>query len=567
MIKLRILIIVFLLGNLFSSCKDSHTLFPEVDINGSKVDLLISIKLHNTEEVSVKSRATSFQEIQNVDALVFDENKQFLSREKVEEINYTEGVYKFKIQLSETRAPRYVHLIANGHDLTGDRIDFSILQPGVNESVISQLTTNELTLSTVESIAPTIMWGKLNFSSVQNGTKIPTVMLIRSSVMIDVGIGDGMLNETSDFELLAVSAHNASGAGHVTPVDFSTSEIVPNDANIVFGPSPISYVDNNGHGYWVTSINNMCKGLQIYEAEGENKETPPERNKTKYLPDGDGGISFIIKANYKGELCFYKVVPYVDDYAISFVRNHRYIMKIVKVEGKGYATIEDAMLNPPGNLVVTIYDRNEGIVNSVTGGGRFLGTTLTELNLFTNTLDDCRLFDVITDDSESHISVYIESPEVQSLLRLESTLKSDWERKFIVKGTTLNPFIAKDESMIIIRNEYETLQLNIPLVIDPLQQIEPSKRLKLITKHHYKEWTLNLKSTISLASLLNVYKNNMQQEGTFYKGGENDEIELQLANNTGESNTNSNVYLYAELGGISLAGRVFHKLFVIRCSL
>ena len=59
----------------------------------------------------------------------------------------------------------------------------------------------------------------------------------------------------------------------------------------------------------------------------------------------------------------------------------------------------------------------------------------------------------------------------------------------------------------------------------------------------------------------------MQQEGTSYKGGENDEIELQLANNTGESNTNSNIYLYAELGGISLTGRVFHKLFVIRCSL
>lgn len=564
MIKLKFLIAPILGLFALSSCSDSLLPSPESNEKLSKADLIVSLQVSDPKTVMVRSGSLSSSEIQSIDAIVFDENKLFLSREKIDLITFSEGMYKFRIQLNETHAPRYIHLIATGHNELGDRIDFSHLQAGVSEDRIGTLQTAVLTQSDIASIYPHIMWGKLNLSSVQNGTKIPPVKLIRCTAAIDLEVSDLVLNNGSNFRLLGLTAHNASANGYVTPYEYSSSEAVPSLSNISFEYAPVSYTDTDGNGHWIDAVNNSCQGLYIYEANGENEIRPPARSISSR--DGDDGISFIIKAMYNGEICFYKVVPVIDEYAISFVRNHRYKMQIIKVDGKGYATLEEAKQHSPANIIITIYDRDERIVNYVSGAGHFLGTTLTELNLFTNTLNACRLFDVIADPEDTSVGLFIENESVKQLLRLESSKDPDgFYGSFQVKGTTLSPFTSQQESAITLINQYGTLKLSIPLFINPSLSLRSDQRFPLIAQNVYKEWSLKLKASSPLGALLNIYKNDILQEGEHHTGLQGDKLELQLKNDLGEFN--SDLYIYAEIGGVSVNGEVFHKLIVIRCSL
>lgn len=163
MIKLKFLIAPILGLFALSSCSDSLLPSPESNEKLSKADLIVSLQVSDPKTVMVRSGSLSSSEIQSIDAIVFDENKLFLSREKIDLITFSEGMYKFRIQLNETHAPRYIHLIANGHNESGDRIDFSHLQAGVSEDRIGTLQTAVLTQSDIASIYPHIMWGKLRF--------------------------------------------------------------------------------------------------------------------------------------------------------------------------------------------------------------------------------------------------------------------------------------------------------------------------------------------------------------------------------------------------------------------
>lgn len=58
-------------------------------------------------------------------------------------------------------------------------------------------------------------------------------------------------------------------------------------------------------------------------------------------------MGVIIKAKYKGKEGYYKVVM-VDNVGtpLNVVRNHRYIITVVSVNGPGYTNVTDAIILP-----------------------------------------------------------------------------------------------------------------------------------------------------------------------------------------------------------------------------
>lgn len=560
MIRFNEILICMMMLFSFYSCTESLPVDPgSGSEEGGLVDLLFSVNASDPQVVETKGSTSPQNEIQSVDALVFDENKRFMSREKVDVISYSEGVFKFKIQLAETSARRYIHLIANARDNAGDRIDFASLQPNADENILGALRIKPLTTGSVASIFPHVMWGKINLSSVQNGTKIPLVKLIRTTASVNLEVAENVLTGPAQFQLQSISVYNASSSGLVTPLDFSASDRVPDQINLPEPNPVIPYFTPDGNGYWVQAVGNACRDLYIYEAYGEMEVILPARSW-----NGDGGISVIVKATYEGEQCYYKIVPKKNRIPIAFIRNHRYILRIINVKGKGYASINDALANAPANLEVMVYDRTERFVNMVVGGNHKLGLTLTELYLYTNTLENSRLFDILVSDDQTTAQLNILNTDVAQKLQLQTAMASEgYTNELSVTGTTQSPFNARAETRISVANQYGTLRLNIPLVIDPEKQITTGGRLMLVAPGSLKDWNLKLQTSASFANRLIVYKNNTIQSGLSLKGNENDSVELQSLPGSG---INPAQYVYASLDGITLSGEVFHRLYIIKCN-
>ena len=323
-------IIPYLICILFASCASDDgrpTQTPR------QVNVALTVTLPEPENVHSLARSYTDSEIRNVDVLVFDEDGKFMERVKVDggELTPSGTEISFSIRLDATSKRRVIHLVTNGRTPDGvtDRLNFGDVTPAMSESVaMLALKTSTFTGTLVDNVMPLIMWGRVELpTGINIVTKADNVKLLRAVACVQVKKGAvDATNGLNDFTVQSITVNKGADCGYLTPMNYSTT-VTPVTGRPLSG-STLNYANGWSDG--------ETPSLYIYE-----------RNCTS----GDY-MGVIIKAMYKGKEGYYKVVM-VDNGGtpLNVVRNHRYIITVVSVNGPGYANVTDAINFAPSNAL------------------------------------------------------------------------------------------------------------------------------------------------------------------------------------------------------------------------
>lgn len=299
----------------------------------SKVNVALTVTLPEPENVQSLARSYTDSEIRNVDVLVFDEDGKFMERVKVEggELSPNGAEISFSIRLDATSKRRVIHLVTNGRTPDGvtDRLNFGDITPTMTESAaMLALKTSTFAGTLVDNVMPLIMWGRVELpTGINIVTKADNVKLLRAVACVQVKKGAvDATNGLNDFTVQSITVNKGADCGYLTPTNYSTT-ITPVTGRPLSG-STLNYANGWSDG--------ETPSLYIYE-----------RNCTS----GDY-MGVIIKAKYKGKEGYYKVVM-VDNVGtpLNVVRNHRYIITVVSVNGPGYVSVTDAINFAPSNAL------------------------------------------------------------------------------------------------------------------------------------------------------------------------------------------------------------------------
>lgn len=323
-------IIPYLICILFASCASDDGRPAQTP---RQVNVALTVTLPEPENVHSLARSYTDSEIRNVDVLVFDEDGKFMERVKVDggELTPSGTEISFSIRLDATSKRRVIHLVTNGRTPDGvtDRLNFGDVTPAMLESVaMLALKTSTFTGTLVDNVMPLIMWGRVELpTGINIVTKADNVKLLRAVACVQVKKGAvDATNGLNDFTVQSITVNKGADCGYLTPTNYSTT-VTPVTGRPLSG-STLNYANGWSDG--------ETPSLYIYE-----------RNCTS----GDY-MGVIIKAMYKGKEGYYKVVM-VDNGGtpLNVVRNHRYIITVVSVNGPGYANVTDAINFAPSNAL------------------------------------------------------------------------------------------------------------------------------------------------------------------------------------------------------------------------
>ena len=323
-------IIPYLICILFASCASDDSRPAQTP---RQVNVALTVTLPEPENVHSLARSYTDSEIRNVDVLVFDEDGKFMERVKVDggELTPSGTEISFSIRLDATSKRRVIHLVTNGRTPDGvtDRLNFGDVTPAMLESVaMLALKTSTFTGTLVDNVMPLIMWGRVELpTGINIVTNADNVKLLRAVACVQVKKGAvDATNGLNDFTVQSITVNKGADCGYLTPTNYSTT-VTPVTGRPLSG-STLNYANGWSDG--------ETPSLYIYE-----------RNCTS----GDY-MGVIIKAMYKGKEGYYKVVM-VDNGGtpLNVVRNHRYIITVVSVNGPGYASVTDAINYAPSNAL------------------------------------------------------------------------------------------------------------------------------------------------------------------------------------------------------------------------
>lgn len=331
---------------------------PEPGGSGNgKAQLTFAVTL--PDPVPVQTRAHDPNDVLSVDLLIFDENGNYLEFAKTEDVaTSSDGRVKtVRAALSTSDSPRTILMIGNGRD----RVDYSILTPGIPlVSVVSDMKTKSL--NSGGDILPLVMYAEVVLPRITPNTSGISGQFMRAAACIQVNIAQASEdNGLNRFLVRAVTLDKAAAFGAVA---VPNSGMTPSIPTLPAGLTYFDYHDGGTGGYWVEGRYGLSYSpLHIYAYERTNTES--------------GYMSLILKGFWDGVGGFYKILLVNDAGSpIDIVRNHRYIVTIVKVDGPGYSSVREAVANAPSNaLKVEITDATEKITHLVSNGQYELGVT------------------------------------------------------------------------------------------------------------------------------------------------------------------------------------------------
>lgn len=191
------------------------------------------------------------------------------------------------------------------------------------------------------------MWGRFALNGINIVTKAEGVKLLRSTACIQVKKGNGGGNTgLGDFVIEGITVHQGACHGFLAPTDCTGEVNTPVVANPVTGGTYLDYRKG-----WV---NGAEPSLYIYERNCSASDY----------------MGVVIAARYKGKKGYYKVVMNGNDGSpLNIVRNHRYIVTVVGVNGPGYESPDIAVASAPSNaLKVELTDEDTDLPCIVADG-------------------------------------------------------------------------------------------------------------------------------------------------------------------------------------------------------
>ena len=340
-----------------------------------EVELTFSLKVEQSVSSIVSMRSSSYTDssIRCIDLLVFDENKSFAQRIKVNGIEGNESSPTFTVRLPASSASRTIHVIANGRNQENvDVINFNDISLGMTEDAmaLSLKIVSPLSAYTSPEL-PLVMWGKTTLSGITPGTETGTIHLIRQVAAMRVECATATSNNgINDFTLKGFSLQQSAAQGKVVPNDYRSSDVVPTLVSVFSTMSYIDYINPNGSGVWyttTTSTPNATTDAYLYERSNVLDNT---------------GLSVIVHGAYSGTDGYYKVWLSKDGVVVNPIRNHLYKIQIIRVSGPGYPTLQEALTaNYSANISVDITDSNGDITYIIVDSRYELGVTAQMISL------------------------------------------------------------------------------------------------------------------------------------------------------------------------------------------
>lgn len=203
------------------------------------------------------------------------------------------------------------------------------------------------------------------------------VLLNRIVAKIDI---DASTINTSNFELCGAKLTNGTNVGFVLP--FKHADGYQNKG--------VWYKEMN-----TVSGNSILSQIYIYEDFELNAQKNPS-------------TKLIVRGKYKGAAtdCYYRMDLHKENGDNTFTpyyisRNTHYTVKINKIEGQGYATPEEALVNPPSNAKYTIVVDDISASDIVTNGQYYLAVSNSELVVYSDAFADIVAVKVTTDAPQS----------------------------------------------------------------------------------------------------------------------------------------------------------------------
>ena len=287
----------------------------------------------------------------------------------------TTDVYEFKVLLPLYEGEAHVHIIANGPE----SIPFV---DQTEDSIMSLMeTTNDVGAFWTRVVLPDGILAKIRDDGIidtdQSGNYIPTdetaakfkdLTLIRNFAQITLNV-----EATAGITLLGWTLVNTPVSGSVAPM-----KVVEKD-----GKEQFEYIDDYKDYTYNTETRKMVNGDVVYNGymtRNSLNGTIPVASSDKYTtgphfcyervdPKNTHPTFILMKANFDGETCFYRVDLNDENLGGYFplYRNYKYQISIHRVGNKGETDPEEAALhNSGGNMSIsaetaTLTDVSDGV--------------------------------------------------------------------------------------------------------------------------------------------------------------------------------------------------------------
>ena len=378
------------------------------------------------------------QKIDTVDVVVFTDNGvNFLTR--IEGVVVKEGmgdgnraaIYATLPQVSNCN----LVVVANARQSVNDAIA-ALGMSFVKTAFLEKLTLNFGTHWPTETGAfrSLPMYGEsgvMNITATLSSAAVK-VDLLRMMARIDVKMDDPAS------ALKAVHLYSYKKAGYIAPmwnpatgaVDFTP--VIPNIPNVPENNTTAFY----SYAYNVESgATEIAKKIYTFEAE------PTTDNATyrEYHP------GLVVAATYGGTTYYYRVNFTAEDgNYLPLLRNHKYVVRISNVDGKGYLLADDAWKanTVSSNLKVKILEYNEGEYSKwVFDGQNMLAVSCNTLNLTNAAYATPNLAEVaVFSDYEPTTS----SPIIWNAALVDAGFGTSWLQFYPTSGGTVNFTNHKD---------------------------------------------------------------------------------------------------------------------------
>lgn len=307
---------------LMSACSDDIFSGTDYFDNGK-----VTLRLVVPATTVVNTRANTDETISGNDLYVIEYGDQgsFVAMRKVKSSNFSDNTLTINDVNTKTTD---IHIVANGDD---------ILKGKDNMAKLDDVYSDKIPVYSDKVPSPPVLWGHIKMSELKSGTS-NTVSLLRNVAKATLNKAESIKDK---FEITGWEITKTANQGSIAPQDYT----VP--------------VENT----------NELAGDELNKTTGDcDKSNPAELYLFETPETVDSRI--VIKANKK-----YYTANFLDDKGskLPLLRNHYYKMTVTAT-GDGYATKDEALNAPAGNIKVEIKDYNFMVTNLISNGAYELGT-------------------------------------------------------------------------------------------------------------------------------------------------------------------------------------------------
>lgn len=304
---------------LMSACSDDIFSGTDYFDNGK-----VTLRLVVPATTVVNTRVNTDETISGDDLYVieYDDQGSFVAMRKVKSSNFSDNTLTINDVNTKTTD---IHIVANGDAILASK----------NKDNMAKLDA----VYCDEIPSPPVLWGHINMSDLKSGTS-NTVSLCRNVAMATLNKAESIKDK---FEITGWEITQTANQGSIAPKDYK-------DYTVGNTNEPTGDMLNRTIG--------NCEGSNAGEA--------------LYLFETPATVDsrIVIKANGK-----YYTANFLDEKGskLPLLRNHHYKITVTDT-GEGYATKDEALKAPAGNIKVEIKDYNFKVTNLISNGAYELGT-------------------------------------------------------------------------------------------------------------------------------------------------------------------------------------------------